>query len=199
MASSRVSRSGLRAGVFIAVLAILFFETRGSTETLVQAPEASTTATAPPVQVPIRTFKRPERPAAKPVNAVQLPADGAPAEAVAASEEEAPEPTPVPDEIDLDDLDEDERRELGDSAMAQIRELADACDPYATEPMNAVARVTVDPDGLLEMALSAYGDSPDLSQELSDCLDGVLWDQEWVGAPEGTELSFELSLRMGRE
>lgn len=189
-----VSRTKVRAVLLLIVVGFLWFGTRGPEPTAAPKMRVVVEEGAPMKAQPLATFKRPAVPTL-------------PVPRVAS----APEPTPVdapvipvpkvrlapPTQIDLDDLDPALRLELGENAMGQLRDLAESCDPYATFPVNAVARVTVDPDGLLEMALNSYGESPDLPIELQDCLEEVLWDQAWVGAPDGTELRFELSLRMG--
>ena len=147
---------------------------------------------APMRAKPLATFKRPAATVSPAKNVAPEPARTDVLVIPAPKVRTAP-----PTQIDLNDLDPGLRLDLGENAMAQLRDLAESCDPFATFPVNAVARVTVDAHGLLEMALNSYGDSPDLPVELEACLEEVLWDQSWVGAPEDTELRFELSLRMG--
>jgi hypothetical protein len=118
-------------------------------------------------------------------------------------------PPPAPRaKMTLDDLAPDTRAAVGRQALAHLHQLVHACESTVDRNESLGAFMILDHAGMLELDLRpiAEGAGPiqvedrELPNEVVDCLDDALWEQDWswVGAviPEGTELPAVLSMRL---
>ena len=99
-----------------------------------------------------------------------------------------------PRALSLDDLETPVFEALHDEVMALLQDIADECGGLTAEPLNAAAFVTLDDRGLLELALVAYDDGPELPEAFSDCMSDLLWDRPWMALPPNSELKLKVTM-----
>ena len=110
---------------------------------------------------------------------------------------------PIP--LTLDELEPATREAIGASALRHLQELTAACEPESPETLGAF--LVLDARGVVALDLRpiaaeagpiALEDRP-LDAELVDCLDEVLWEQDWRDIGEriapGAELPVALTMR----
>jgi hypothetical protein len=108
---------------------------------------------------------------------------------------EAPPPDPAPQAVQtLDDLPQEERAVLKRAAGIALGETMALCEDDVPEGMLAIAVVTLDDDGLLEMRPIEADGAPLDAPALVTCLEDALWGREWPETSSG-RVRFGLQLQ----
>ena len=105
--------------------------------------------------------------------------------------------------MDLMELPAEDLDRIAPAGLAMIQELHEACGHLSDdEGHNVAIEMTVDADGLLEMAMGSWeGESASftdvpLPDDLVDCLDDTVWDLDWPTWEGG--LRFALTTQFDR-
>lgn len=116
---------------------------------------------------------------------------------------EAPPERPTDAPIrSLDDLGE-HREPFIRGALGNLSEVMKACeDTLDDEPIKLRADARMDDRGLVSLELEPYEtdedglatpSNVDVPEAFRDCIEDVLWEQEWMELPEGAEVPFMLT------
>ena len=111
-----------------------------------------------------------------------------------ASEPSPPAPEPLAAPQTLEDLPHAERALLQRAARIALGQTLDACEADVPEGLLAIAIVTLDADGLLELAAIEGAGEPLDAPALEACLDDTLWSHDWP-ATSGPPVRFGLQLQ----
>lgn len=119
-----------------------------------------------------------------------------------------PDPSAGPRQIAIEDLDPDALEALGKVAMERLHQLVEACDDTVSDREDLGAFLVLDPRGVARLDVRPIARDPGpivvedrpLPDELVECLDDALWDQDWSVAaatiPAGAELPLALTMRL---
>ena len=102
----------------------------------------------------------------------------------------------------MDDLGGDRKQAFIQSGLENLRGVMDACQDQIDVPLQVMARSTLDARGLIALELSTYEMEADgrmqpsdavIPAPFSDCLDDLLWEQDWFALEEGEEVPFVMT------
>lgn len=108
----------------------------------------------------------------------------------------------------MDDLGEARKQAFLTSGLENLQAVVAACEDQLDGPLKVMARSALDARGLTELELSTYAIDAEgqmspsddvIPAPFSDCLDDVLWEQEWFALEEGEAVPFTMTLDLQQE